>query len=488
MKLLTECNISIRKLPTVITTVLAKLTWKVPTNVPWKSVLGRLYLEAKIIASKQVADAMLSGFDATDHLGNVLHQDATSKYHKHFEGMQVTLKDGSNLSMGLKRVPGGSGDECVSAFEEIISDLAEACTQDGDIEGRRAKLICSIKAMMSDQCATNNVFNSSIEKMRSELLPTVVDNFEHMDVKEREDIMEKFTHACRLHLLANFAPAGEKGLAAYESAVCSGQNPHSFGEDGSGTFCLVRTAAKAFTKRGCDKAGIHSYFECFLQGRGKHNQFVTFSGHRFNIAFHDAAAVYYHREDIKDMLQSWPNPNLLLKSVLFDISEKVFIAGVRAAGIIQKLATGPFQTLLSKGFSILEINQDLHQMQIGFQNWTKDGSTALQGEPMFSVDRVSLKKDNLHEKLFAVTDDAELDSLTQMAVELMSAEMLILLKGQAESQLPGGKYWSPDDKTKKSSANVPAHNIMAERDMAILDNLLRQKPAASVNTLETSIM
>ena len=59
---------------------------------------------------------------------------------------------------------------------------------------------------------------------------------------------------------------------------------------------------------------------------------------------------------------------------------------------------------------------------------------------MFSVDRVSVKKDSLHEKLFAATDDAELDSLTQMAVTLMSAEMLILLERQAESQLPGGKY------------------------------------------------
>ena len=320
---------------------------------------------------------MLSGFDATDQLGNVLHQDATSKYHEHFEGMQVTLKDGSNLSMGLKRVPGGSCDDYVSAFKEIISDLAEACTQDGDIEGRRAKLICSIKAMMSDQCATNNVFNSSIEKMRSELLPTVVDNFEHMDVKEREDIMEMFTHACRLHLLANFVPAGDKGLAAYESAVCSFQNPHSFGEDGSGTFRLVRTAAKAFTKRGCDKAGIHSW---------KHNQLVTFSSHRINIAFHDAAAVYYHREDIKDMLQSWPNPNLLLKSVLFDISEKVFIAGVRAAGIIQKLATGSFQTLLLKGFSILKINQDFSELDQRWQHCSTRRTNVFCG-PRFSKKR-----------------------------------------------------------------------------------------------------
>ena len=48
----------------------------------------------------------------------------------------------------------------------------------------------------------------------------------------------------------------------------------------------------------------------------------------FNIVFHDAATTYYHLQDIQDFLGGWPNPNQLLKSIVFDVKEKVYIAGI----------------------------------------------------------------------------------------------------------------------------------------------------------------
>ena len=83
MKLLTEYNVSVRKLPGVIETVLAKIVGCVPSP----AFLSQLYAEAKDVASKQVATAMIAGLEPQDHLGNTLHQDAISKYHEHFEGM-----------------------------------------------------------------------------------------------------------------------------------------------------------------------------------------------------------------------------------------------------------------------------------------------------------------------------------------------------------------------------------------------------------------
>ena len=485
MRLLTECNVSVRKLPGVINTVLHKLAGCSVTRLPSAGFLSNLYAESKIIASKQVAEAMLSGLDLSDHLGNTLHQDATSKFHEHYEGLQVTLKDGSNLSMGLKKVAGGSAADYVGAFEDAIDDLADAY-KSSETEETRAKLIVSIKTFMSDQCATNAVFNSTIEKMRKDLLPGVHENYDKLSEKEKEEMESVFSFACRLHLLANFAPAADRGLAAYEAAVCSGQNPHSFEDSGSGTFRLVRTSAKALTQRGCEKSGIHSYFKTFLDGREKKNHILTYHGHRFNIVFHDAGAVFYHAGDIKDILLKWPNPNKLLKSIVFDIQEKVYLAGVRALGIVHKLSTGPLQTLLSGNTHILDVTKDLHQMQITLQQWTQDGSTAMQGEGMFPS--ISLNKDDVYDALFSPSGDAQLDSLTQMAIELISAEMLILLERQAATQLPGGKYWQPEETLKQAATHVPAHNMASERDMAILDNLLRIKPAATPNTIETSLM
>lgn len=107
MQLVTEGNVSLNKVPIVIKSVLQNLTGKLPERLPSKSLISsRLMVEAKIVACKQACEAMLTNYDPKAVKGNVLHQDATTKYHDHYEGMQVTLKDGRNLSLGLSKVVG----------------------------------------------------------------------------------------------------------------------------------------------------------------------------------------------------------------------------------------------------------------------------------------------------------------------------------------------------------------------------------------------
>ena len=53
------------------------------------------------------------------------------------------------------------------------------------------------------------------------------------------------------------------------------------------------------------------------------------------------------------------------------------------------------------------------------------------------------KDDPVTDSLFLESDDHDFDTLTEMAVECMSAEMLVLLERQAEDQLEGGKYANP---------------------------------------------
>lgn len=50
----------------------------------------------------------------------------------------------------------------------------------------RAKLITSIKCFLSDQCATNAVFNQNIEKLRKDLLPKIVENFDNLSENEKK--------------------------------------------------------------------------------------------------------------------------------------------------------------------------------------------------------------------------------------------------------------------------------------------------------------
>jgi uncharacterized coiled-coil protein SlyX len=109
MTLVTNGNVSLRKIPEVISCVLSKLVGKLPKRLPSPSLISsRIMLEAKYIANNQVcgkysyiffiitfvilqiADAMLRDFEPQANTGNTLSQDSTTKFHDHYEGMQVS--------------------------------------------------------------------------------------------------------------------------------------------------------------------------------------------------------------------------------------------------------------------------------------------------------------------------------------------------------------------------------------------------------------
>jgi hypothetical protein len=85
----------------------------------------------------------------------------------------------------------------------LIDDLSLAYS-DNDVETTRAKLITSIKWFLSDQCATNAVFNENIEKLRKDLLPKIVENFDILSENEKNLISEMGKFACKLHLIHKF--------------------------------------------------------------------------------------------------------------------------------------------------------------------------------------------------------------------------------------------------------------------------------------------
>jgi hypothetical protein len=48
--------------------------------------------------------------------------------------------------------------------------------------------------------------------------------------------------------------------------------------------------------------------------------------------FYDSAALYFHRDHLTIFLNQWISPIDLLKSVEFDINEKIYLAEIRALG------------------------------------------------------------------------------------------------------------------------------------------------------------
>ena len=83
-------NVSMSKVNEVIRTVLKKLTGKSLSRLPSKAVHSRLLVEAKHLADVQLGRAMLEDADPSQVVGNTLHGDGTTKYHRHYQDFEVT--------------------------------------------------------------------------------------------------------------------------------------------------------------------------------------------------------------------------------------------------------------------------------------------------------------------------------------------------------------------------------------------------------------
>lgn len=294
------------------------------------------------------------------------------------------------------------------------------------------------------------------------------------------------TFACRMHLLVNMEPAAARALRVLDVTLSEGTNPHSLHGEEAGTRRVIRTAAALLTRRGSAVAGIPDMWEVFLKGKGQRkNHLVTYHGHRMNITFHNALALYFHWEDASSFLTDWPANNDLVKSVRYDIKEPLYRAGSRAMGLIYALIMEPFERILKMPGNILDLNIDLERMLSSLQMWSTDGSLGMKRQSVFALEPLD---NELTAKVFEEVENAEENAFTQLAIELISAEMVIVLQRQASIQLPGGKHWEASSSLQEMASTVPKTNMVGECDMAVLDNLLRSKPSISGHNLETMVM
>ena len=82
-------NVSMSKVNEVIRTVLQKLAGKSTSRLPSKAVHSRLLVEANHLADVQLGRAMLEEADPSQVIGNTLHGDGTTKYHRHYQDFEV---------------------------------------------------------------------------------------------------------------------------------------------------------------------------------------------------------------------------------------------------------------------------------------------------------------------------------------------------------------------------------------------------------------
>ena len=218
-------------------------------------------------------------------------------------------------------------------LQDILQELSEGAEKTG-MSNAADTIVANIKNTMSERAAAQKSFNALLATYRSDILPSVVNNWNSLSNDEQSTMSQMNNFYCGMHLVVNMAERTSESLKLVERNFDSQATHAICTEHESGTVRLIRTACKAFEKRGDEKSGCPLHFEAYL-----------------NVVFTNGARVYYLHQHMADFLKSWGTSNRILRAVLEDVSSVTHVA----VGLIDKHITGPLWRILESGIHILDL-------------------------------------------------------------------------------------------------------------------------------------
>ena len=125
---------------------------------------------------------------------------------------------------------------------------------------------------------------------------------------------------------------------------------------------------------------------------------------------------------INFLTKTWGTPNRLLKAVLEDASNNLYMAGCKALGLIDKFITGPLWRILESDIHILDLS-DCYTNLLSFLKNCKDASEFMTGENTPFPD-TPVKKDAIWTEL--VTPSSHDPQVEQMLLAIFKTTELLL--------------------------------------------------------------
>ena len=352
---LLSMNVSINNVESVIRAVL-RLTESECERLPKRTMITELTVEGHTLAQAQLAEVLCNTENAT------LHSDGTSKFGHKYSGYQVSTSTGDSYTLGLREMCNGSAKTTLDTLNEILADIEEVADKALGVGNAANRILANIKCTMSDRASTEKSFNDLLTAYRSEILPTVVDNWGELLLEQREAMARMYNFFCGMHFIVGMADHTAEALRLFEIAhqesetttVSTSTEPTE-----AGCIRFIRTACKAFEKRGDQKSGHPLQFSSFLKQKGiQRVPLVHFKGNRFNIIFIDGGRVFFLRPYIIEFLtKQLGAPNRLLQAVLADAKENLYYAGCKALGLMNKFVTSPLWRILESDIHIFGMNE-----------------------------------------------------------------------------------------------------------------------------------
>ncbi|VDH89643.1 Hypothetical predicted protein [Mytilus galloprovincialis] len=146
-------GVGVKHIGQTINSVLKHLLGVDELKLPSESSNRRMILESNLLAKMQIGEVLLRSQNS-----NTLHFDGTSDAQRHFLGFQITTPQ-ANLSLAMNENVRGDTQTQVETIKENFLEIANLVSQSNeDINENYAKLMLSIKNMMSDQHIVNKNF------------------------------------------------------------------------------------------------------------------------------------------------------------------------------------------------------------------------------------------------------------------------------------------------------------------------------------------
>lgn len=247
--------------------------------------------------------------------------------------------------------------------------------------------------------------------------------------------------------------------------------------------------AKAFHHCGSEQCGTSLLFRTYLKKEGISKiPLAQFIGNRFNVIFYDAAGIFYLRSYMQKFIESvhGKEANRLLKAVLHDLKNPLYIAACRALGLIDKIVTGPlWRKIQDSSVSVLDMGPVYCELLEKCDSWGVDAQCFIEGSAVLETAN-KIHVDDVWKELIA--DDDKSSAATQELLQLLCKAFSITIHRLLFDHLPSGKFHSAvtDATLIQETASVPTTNVAPERDFAVLDRVL--KPNATTIALESFIL
>ena len=120
-----------------------------------------------------------------------------------------------------------------------------------------------------------------------------------------------------------------------------------------------------------------------------------------------------------------------------------------------------------------------------FKEWGDDATSLLEGKSELLEEYVKCADPVLQ---MLISEESEIDDNVLMFLEIIMKSFFLLTDRMLVDHLPGGIYDQPSDTFMHVTQSVPKTNKVSERDFALLDRFLKEKPNASTVAIESLIL